>query len=318
MTGTAPETRAPAEAAAEPPGGRRRRDGQVSAAGALVRTARPKQWAKNVLVFAAPAAAGVLDDAGALADTIVAFVAFCLAASATYFFNDSRDAAADRLHPRKRHRAVAAGVVSPGTATATAVVLACIALGISFVASAELAAVVAGYLALTVAYTIWLKHEAVLDLAAVAAGFVLRLIAGGLAVGVPISEWFLIVAGAGSFFMVTGKRNAESLELGDGAAEHRAALDAYSPTFLLYLRALSSGVAVLAYCLWAFQEADTGAEPVWYELSIIPFVLGVLRYALLLDRGEGGAPEDLVLSDPPLLAVGVLWLAAFGIAVYAG
>lgn len=286
--------------------------------GGLVRTARPKQWTKNVLVLAAPAAAGVLDDADALVETIVAFTAFCLAASATYFFNDALDADADRLHPRKRHRAVAAGVVTVPSALAIAGVLAAAALVLSFAASTALAAVVAGYLALTVAYSLWLKHEAVLDLAAVAAGFVLRLIAGGLAVGVPISEWFLIVAGAGSFFMATGKRHAETLELGDGAAAHRASLEEYSPTFLLYLRALSSGVAVLAYCLWAFQEADVGAEPVWYELSIVPFVLGTLRYALLLDRGGGGAPEELVLSDRPLLAIGALWVVTFGVAVYAG
>jgi decaprenyl-phosphate phosphoribosyltransferase len=286
--------------------------------GALVRTARPKQWAKNVLVVAAPAAAGVLDEPEAIFDTAVAFIAFCLAASATYFFNDVRDAEADRGHPRKMNRAIAAGVVSEPLAIGVAVTLAVLAVLVSFAASWELAAVVGGYLVLTLAYSSWLKHEPVIDLACVAAGFVLRLIAGGLAVGVPISEWFLIVAAAGSLFMVTGKRSAELLELGDQAGEHRASLNSYSPSFLLYLRALSSGVALLGYCLWAFQSATAAHAPVWYQLSIVPFALGVLRYALLLDRGAGGAPEDLVLSDPHLLAIGVVWLVTFGIAVYAG
>jgi decaprenyl-phosphate phosphoribosyltransferase len=247
----------------------------------------------------------VLDEPEAIFDTAVAFVAFCLAASATYFFNDVRDAEADRGHPRKMNRAIAAGIISEPLAIGVAATLAVLAVLVSFAASWELAAVVGGY-------------EPVIDLACVAAGFVLRLIAGGLAVGVPISEWFLIVAAAGSLFMVTGKRSAELLELGDQAGEHRASLNSYSPSFLLYLRALSSGVALLGYCLWAFQSATAAQAPVWYQLSIVPFALGVLRYALLLDRGAGGAPEDLLLSDPHLLAIGVAWVVTFGIAVYAG
>jgi decaprenyl-phosphate phosphoribosyltransferase len=302
---------AEAEPAIEPSRGR----GFV---GALWRTARPKQWVKNLLVFAAPAAAGVLDDPSALAKTLVAFAAFSLTASGTYFLNDALDAEADRHHPRKRHRPVAAGEVSERTAIVSGVALFALGFGISFLASWQLAVVTACYMLLTVSYSLWLKHEAVVDLAAVAAGFVLRLIAGGLAVGVPISEWFLIVAGAGSFFVVTGKRSAEHLELGLDAAEHRRSLSGYSASFLLYLRAVSSGVAITAYCLWAFDSAHTTNAPVWYQLSIVPFVLGILRYALLLDRGEGGAPEDVALSDPPLAVIGVAWAVLFAIAVYAG
>jgi decaprenyl-phosphate phosphoribosyltransferase len=282
-----------------------------------LRLARPKQWIKNVLVVAAPAAAGVLGEPGPFFETCVAFVAFCLAASGTYYLNDAIDAPADRLHPTKQSRPVAAGEVSVRTAEIGGGVLIVAAIAVSFAARWELALVVGGYLVLTVTYSLWLKHEAVLDLAAVAAGFVLRTIAGGVAVGVPISPWFLIVAGAGSLFMVTGKRHAELLEL-DDAIGHRPALELYSKAFLSYVRAVASSVAILAYCLWAFERsADIGNE-LWFELSIVPFVLGILRYALLLEQGRGGAPEELVLSDRVLLAIGACWAAVFGFAVWGG
>jgi decaprenyl-phosphate phosphoribosyltransferase len=283
---------------------------------ALLVLARPKQWVKNVLVVAAPGAAGVLTEREAAIDTVVAFVCFCLVASSTYYLNDALDADADRLHPTKRLRPVAAGEVSVRTAIIGSVLLSVAAVGLSFVARPQLALVLLGYLALTIAYSTRLKHEPVLDLAAVAAGFVLRTIAGGVAVGVEISPWFLIVAGAGSFFMVTGKRHAELLELGDEASDHRPALDMYSRSFLGYVRAVASSVAILAYCLWAFEESDKVGDPKWFELSIVPFVLGILRYALLLEQGRGGAPEDLVLSDRVLLLIGAAWALIFAVAVH--
>jgi decaprenyl-phosphate phosphoribosyltransferase len=279
---------------------------------ALVKLARPKQWLKNVLVVAAPGAAGVLTEREAAKDTAVAFVCFCLVASATYYINDALDAESDRMHPTKRGRPVASGAVSVRTAIAGGVILSILALALSFLARPQLALVLVAYLVLTVAYSTWLKHEAVLDLAAVAAGFVLRAIAGGVAVGVPISPWFLIVAGAGSFFMVTGKRHAELLELGDDAAEIRPSLEMYSHS----LRALTSSVAVLAYCLWAFEVSDRVGDPTLFELSIVPFVLAILRYALLLEHGRGGAPEELVLSDRVLLVLGVIWAVTFALAVH--
>ena len=150
---------------------------------------------------------------------------------------------------------------------------------------------------------------------AVAAGFVLRTIAGGVAVGVEISPWFLIVAGAGSFFIVTGKRHAELLELGDDAAEVGPSLEMYSHEFLLYVRALTSSVAVLAYCLWAFEVSDRVGDPTWFELSIVPFVPAILRYALLLEQGRGGAPEELLLSDRTC-ARSAIWAVTFAVAVH--
>jgi decaprenyl-phosphate phosphoribosyltransferase len=284
---------------------------------AVIKTARPKQWTKNVLVFAAPAAAGVLDERDALLKTLVAFVAFCLAASGTYFINDANDAVADRLHPTKRHRPIAAGHLEPRLARIIAGVLIVLALAISApVNDGKLTAVIAGYLVVTFSYTLWLKHEPVIDLAAVAAGFVFRAIAGGVATGVPLSDWFLIVAGAGSLFVVTGKRHAEQVELGSDSLEHRRTLGEYSTAFLGYVRAVSSGVMVTAYCLWAFENAAASGDETWFRLSIVPFVIAILRYALVIDQGGGGAPEEVVLSDRVLQVVGLVWLVTFALGVH--
>jgi decaprenyl-phosphate phosphoribosyltransferase len=283
---------------------------------ALLRLARPKQWVKNVLVIAAPGAAGVLGEPKALWQTFVAFVCFCLAASGTYYLNDALDVEADRRHPVKRFRPIASGEVTLRTAYAGAAVLLAASIAFSFLARWQLVLVVGAYVILTLTYSKWLKHEAVLDLACVAAGFVLRTIAGGVAVGVSISPWFLIVAGSASLFMVTGKRHAELIELGDAASGHRRALSMYSRSFLSYVRAVASSVTVLAYCLWAFEKSSAVGSETWFELSIVPFVLGILRYALLLEQGQGGAPEEIVLSDRVLIGIGAVWALLFAVAVH--
>jgi decaprenyl-phosphate phosphoribosyltransferase len=281
----------------------------------LLQLARPRQWTKNVLVIAAPGAAGVLLEASSILKTAIALVCFCLAASGTYCWNDALDVQADRLHPKKRFRPVASGEVSVPTAKRFGVVLLAVAIALSFTATWHLALVVAAYEAITLAYSFWLKHEPVLDLATVAAGFVLRTVAGGVACGVSISNWFLIVAASGALFIVTGKRTAEHRELGEDASLHRRALAGYSMAYLGYVRAVSSSIAILAYCLWAFEASDRTGNPVWFQFAIIPFVLGVLRYALLLDHGEGGAPEEVVLHDRVLLIIGLAWVVCFAIAV---
>jgi decaprenyl-phosphate phosphoribosyltransferase len=284
---------------------------------AIVRTARPKQWTKNVLVFAAPAAAGVLDQRDALLKTLVAFIGFCLAASGTYFLNDANDAVADRLHPTKRLRPIAAGDLDVRTARIIAAVLVVLALLVTApINDFKLSGVIALYVVITLSYTMWLKYEPVIDLAAVAAGFVLRAIAGGVATSVPLSDWFLIVAGAGSLFIVTGKRHAEQVELGSDSFEHRRTLGEYSTAFLGYVRAVASGVMITAYCLWAFENAAATGDETWFRLSIVPFVIAVLRYALVIDQGGGGAPEEVVLSDRVLQIVGLIWLIFFAIGVH--
>jgi decaprenyl-phosphate phosphoribosyltransferase len=307
-------------------------DAPMSLTAAIVRTTRPRQWLKNVLVFAAPGAAGVLTHRTVLLDTTVAFVTFCLAASGTYFVNDALDVDADRVHPDKRLRPIAAGALAIRPAIGIGVGFMAAAVGLALLAGlGELALVLVIYLGVTVAYTLWLKHQPILDIAAVASGFVLRAIAGGVAASVPLSNWFLIVASSGSMLMVSGKRHAESVMLGDEGGEHRATLAAYSLPFLRYVRSVSSSVAMTAYFLWAFERAGTPTCPtlsaacprvatghgaLWFQLSVIPFALGILRYALLLDAGQGGAPEEVVLGDRSLQVFGLVLVAMFAVGLY--
>jgi decaprenyl-phosphate phosphoribosyltransferase len=286
-------------------------------AGAVLRLLRPRQWVKNLLVFAAPAAAGVLDEVSTLVHTTVVFAAFCLAASGTYCLNDAADAEADRLHPTKRFRPVASGAVSASTARVLGVVLLVASIGVGAATGGwEVPAVTLGYVALTTSYTYWLKHVAVVDIVVVAFGFVIRAVAGVAGTDIPISDWYLIVASFGSLFLVAGKRTTE-LRLGDGADGHRPALAAYTPSFLTYVRSVASGVTLLAYCLWAFEKAGVADAAVpWFELSIIPFALGILRYALILESDGDHAPEDIVLGDRALQAIGLAWAALIAAGVY--
>ncbi|MBW3574871.1 MAG: decaprenyl-phosphate phosphoribosyltransferase [Actinobacteria bacterium] len=282
----------------------------------LLRLLRPRQWSKNVLVFAAPGAAGVLTEADSLGATLVALLAFCLAASGTYCLNDASDVEADRLHSTKRNRPVASGIVPVRLAQLLGVVLVASGVLVGFATGSwKLPALTAGYVVLTTSYTLVLKRIAVLDIATVAAGFVVRALAGAVATEVPISDWFLVVASFGSLFMVAGKRSAE-LDHGGDVAGQRAVLSQYSTQFLVYVRAVSSGVVLLAYTLFALEKADVGGGFVWFELSIVPFTLAILRYALRLDQGGGGAPEDIVLGDRVLQALGLVWSVVFALGVY--
>lgn len=286
--------------------------------GGIVRELRPKQWIKNVLVFAAPVAAGLFDNRDTDLHALGAFGCFCAAASATYLLNDAMDIESDRRHPVKKNRPIAAGIVPVGLAYVLAVVLLAVAIGGSFLIRRDFGFTILAYLALTTVYSLWLKHMPILDIFAVAAGFVLRAIGGATATGLPISEWFFIVTSFGALFMVTGKRAGERAELGDDAATIRPALAAYSPQYLNYLKAVFSAGALITYCLWAFasaQESTNGS--VLFQLSIVPFAIAILRYALLLEQGKGAEPENLVLSDRTLLAAGAIWAIIYACAVYA-
>lgn len=288
-----------------------------SMATALLVAARPKQWAKNLLVFVAPAAAGVLSDPDPFLQTVVAFLAFCAAASGTYYLNDAADVEADRRHPVKRYRPVASGEMPVPLARALGAGLLAVGLLIAASRNMELLAVVAGYVALTTTYSYWLKHLAVIDLVVIASGFMLRATGGAVATEVPISDWFFIVASAVSVFVVGGKRLAELRTAGEDASDVRSTLGSYSTAYLGFVLAASGGIAILSYCLWAFEEAElltSGA--IWLQLSIIPFVTGVLRYALLIDAGGGGEPEELVLHDRTLQVVGLLWIVLFAVGIY--
>jgi decaprenyl-phosphate phosphoribosyltransferase len=284
----------------------------------LIRSLRPPQWAKNVLVFAAPVAAGVIDTPSVLRNTILAFVAYCAAASGTYLLNDSSDVESDRQHPTKRNRPIAAGIVPVPIAVVLGVVLIAGALALGFAVNRNLGLTLLAYLALTTTYTFWLKHIPIYDIVAVAAGFVLRAVAGATATGVPISEWFFIVTSFGALFMVSGKREGERHLLKGDASAVRATLGVYTAGYLAYLRSVASGVVLVGYCLWAFESANEsmGNADIWFQLSVVPFAIAILRYALLLDRGEGGEPEKLVMSDRPLLLAGAAWAMIYAYGTY--
>jgi decaprenyl-phosphate phosphoribosyltransferase len=281
----------------------------------LLTTARPRQWSKNALVLVAPLAGGVLLESTVIASVVAAFVAFVMASASIYLVNDTLDREADRLHPVKRHRPVAAGQVRPQVALATAAVLGLGSVVLATAVDLDLLATVAVYLVLQLAYALWLKHVAVLDIAIVSSGFLLRAIAGGVAADVPLSQWFLLVAAFGSLFMVAGKRYSELMTLG-AAGGTRRSLNDYSDSYLRFVWSLAAAVAVTAYSLWAFELVPTGHVN-WQAISIAPFVVGILRYAVDVDRGLAGEPEDAVARDRVLQLVGLVWVVLFALGVYA-
>ena len=291
----------------------------------LLRLSRPRQWIKNLLVFVAPGAAGVLLHGTVLWHAAAAFGIFCLAASGTYYLNDALDADADRIHPTKRFRPVAAGVVPVALAVALGIMMLVASVGFgAWLAGWHLSAVMGTYVAVQLAYSSGLKNEPILDLACVSAGFILRAVAGGVATSVPLSNWFLIVVSFGSLLIVTGKRSGEKQLLAEDDTDHTAVrhtLGLYTPTFLRSVRTLSAAVTVSAYCLWAFERArqvHPGHDPIWFQLTIIPFVIALLHVLRLLDSGAGAAPEELALHDHRLQIYGACWVILFAIGAYAG
>lgn len=281
---------------------------------ALLRACRPRQWIKNILVVAAPGAAGILARPDVGGKVALTFVCFCMLSSATYLLNDVHDREEDRHHPRRRTRPLASGELSVGLALAAALALAVGGLALAASLRLELAAVGAAYLALTGSYTLWWRNVAVADIAAVAGGFVLRALAGGVATSVAVSRWFMLVTSFGALFLVAGKRYAELCDSERGAST-RATLAAYSAQYLRFVIGLAATSATMAYCLWAFQRSHHGKLS-WYELTVIPFVLWLLRYALLVDRGDGQSPEELVLGDRFLVSMGAAWVVVFVCGVY--
>lgn len=283
----------------------------------LVRTARPRQWLKNGLVFAAPAAGGLLDDGVAMRHAVVTFVAFCLGASGLYFINDARDVEEDRLHPRKSRRPVAAGAVPVRLAAVLGVVAVAGALALAGLATnADTFLVLALYLGESILYTLWLKHEFVLDIALVATGFLLRAIAGGVATGANPSKWFLLAVSFGSLFVIAGKRLSEFVVLGEDRGDHRRALRGYSEQSLRSIVTMAATALLLTYCLWAFEQSEIAGHPILHQITIAPFLVAVLRYLVDVCAGNAGAPEEALLRDPVVLVSGTAWVALYLAAVY--
>ncbi|MCA1655650.1 MAG: decaprenyl-phosphate phosphoribosyltransferase [Pseudonocardiaceae bacterium] len=286
----------------------------------VIRTARPRQWVKNVLVLAAPFAAYAADPVFRLdvvLDAAVAFVAFCLAASAVYLVNDAIDVEADRAHPTKRNRPIAAGIVPVRVAYGLSVALFLASFAVSLVSSWRLLIVVGVYAAVQLGYCLGLKHQPVIDLCIVASGFLLRAIAGGAAAELPLSQWFLLVTAFGSLFMVAGKRYAEIVLFERTGAKIRASLSKYSASYLRFVWATSAAIMIMAYALWAFEiRQRTGTDSVWAVISIVPMVVAVLRYAVDVDSGNAGEPEDIAFGDRVLQVLGLSWVACVALSAF--
>lgn len=290
--------------------------------GGIVKAVRPRQWVKNVLVLAAPLAAGkdaasgayVLADATVVAHIAIAFVVFCMAASGIYLVNDALDVDADRAHPTKRFRPIAAGVVPVNLAYSLSVVLLVGSIAGSFLASWHLAVVMAVYIGIQLAYCFGLKHQAVLDICIVSSGFLLRAVAGGAAADIRLSQWFLLIMAFGSLFMAAGKRYAELKIALDTGAKIRKSLQYYTPTYLRFIWTLSATAVVVFYGLWAFETDHKHTQ--WFAISMIPFTIAVLRYAVDVDGGEAGEPEEIALGDRILQLLAIAWIGAVGVAVY--
>ncbi|HEY4452191.1 MAG TPA: decaprenyl-phosphate phosphoribosyltransferase [Solirubrobacteraceae bacterium] len=283
-------------------------------AAVLLRACRPRQWSKNLLVLAAPCAAGVIDTPLIAAQVAGAFAALCMISSATYLVNDVRDREQDRLHPRKRLRPVASGELAPAVAIRCAAALALLGVLLAIAVRPGLGAVAVGYLLLTGTYSLWLRRIVVLDILAIAAGFVLRAIAGGVATDVYLSRWFVIVTACCAIFLVAAKRYAELREQ-TAAGPARATLRLYSQDGLRLVLLAAASLGAIAYTGWAFTRP---AHLLWYGLSILPLVLWLARYAVLISSGAGQAPEELILRDRTLLALSVAWSLLFLGGVYVG
>lgn len=279
---------------------------RLTAGGVLV-AMRPRQWVKNLLVFGAPAAAGMLLDATVIYDAFLAFIAFTLAASGTYLINDSIDAPADRLHPTKRHRPIAAGVLSPRLAVFLgAVLFASALLPAAVIGREDFTTILLAYIVMSVSYSLWLKKIAVVDLVVVAAGFGLRAVGGAFAISVPLSQWFLIVSFFGALFVVAGKRFGEQRNLGSDAVRHRPTLSEYVDVYTQHVMTLSSGITLVGYGLWAYDHGYLAES--WFLASLMVLVMTLLRFALMVHTGVSDDPVEIVWRDRPLRVLTVIFL----------
>ncbi len=282
---------------------------------------RPKQWTKNGLVFIAfifslgetwhlSDPSGWLPLLGKAAAT---FALFCMVCGADYLVNDVRDRESDQLHPKKRLRPIAAGRLSPTTALIAAAVLVSMGLAGGFALEWRVGTVIGGYVVMMLAYSFYLKHVVLLDLMIIAAGFVLRAMAGALVIDVPISPWLYVVTALGALFLAINKRRAEMVLLKDSANEHRPILEEYTLPLLDQMASIVTGSTLVAYGLYTFTAP---ALPSNHSMMLtIPFVLyGIFRYLYLVHvRGEGGSPEDVLLKDAPLMLDILLWVGTSGL-----
>ena len=284
----------------------------------LIRTMRPHEWLKNVFVLAALVFAKRIFEPDDLLRSGLAFVCFCLISSAAYLFNDIRDRASDRQHPQKCHRSIASGALSVQVAVISAVVLAVVALSGGFYAHPHFGIVLLIYAVVNIAYTLYLKHVVILDVMAIATGFLLRAIGGAVAIQVSISSWFILCTLLLALFLCFAKRRQERALLKGEARNHRRVLENYSTQFLDQAIAIVTAGALVSYALYTMSpEVMEKLDSDHLNLTI-PFVIyGMLRYLYLMyTQSEGGNPASTVLGDAPLLIVCTLWLLTLGVLIY--
>lgn len=273
---------------------------------------RPEQWTKNLLVLAGVAFGGRLVDPGAVAVAGAAFVIFCALSGAVYLFNDVADREADQSHPLKRERPIASGRLPATTAVTAGIVFGAAAVAAAFAIGVQFGAVATAYLAALLAYSVALKHMVIIDVLMIAAGFVLRAVAGALAVQVPISHWLLVCTTLLALFLALSKRRHELVLLADGATDHRRILEEYSPYLLDQMIGVVTSSTLIAYTVYA-TSADTAERLGTGKLGLtIPFVLyGIFRYLYLVHQKRGGgSPAAMLLTDRPLLGCVALWAAS--------
>ena len=294
--------------------------GAPAASAVLLDQLRPRQWVKNLLVAAPVAAAGAIADPSMWWPLGVAFLAMCMAASSTYVVNDLHDIESDRHHEVKRARPLASGALTQRTGKVLAAFAAVVALALAGSMGWKPLAAIAVYLAVTYAYSFHLKHVPVVELVVVAIGFPLRAIFGGLATDTNLTTNFLLVVGSGAVFVVAAKRAAELIELGGDAADHRATLGTYSMGYLRLVQSVAMATMVVVYGLWTFGgEVSSSSESiVWFQFSLVPFVVALLRYAWLVDCGQAGAPEEVFLRDRTMKVLAVAWALLYGMGIALG
>jgi 4-hydroxybenzoate polyprenyltransferase len=291
---------------------------QLNPVQAFWRSLRPHQWTKNLVVFAAPALSKHLFERGPLEKSVLGFVIFCALSGTVYLLNDVADLERDRLHPRKRLRPIASGALSPRTAGLLALVLGFLSLGLAALLGWRFLLIAASYLALNIAYSFWLKEIVILDVLSISIGFVLRAVAGGVAIAVLVSDWLLVCTLLLAMFLALAKRRHELVSLTTSATGHRKILAEYSPYLLDQMISVVTASCLTAYAFYTMAP-DTVQKYRTERLAwTIPFVLyGIFRYLYLVHQKEkGGSPTDILVTDRPLLLNVFLWALALLWIVY--
>lgn len=283
--------------------------------GLIIKAMRPKQWAKNLVAYAPLLFSMHIHELHLLALATACVVSFCLVSGAVYLLNDVLDADADRLHPTKRNRPIASGKLPAPIALTACVIAVCIGIAISFLVRPTLAVVTLSYFALSLSYTTVLKHTVILDVFAIAGGFVLRAVAGAVAVSVPTSGWFLLCTSLGALFLALEKRRQELNVLGDKSLAHRRSLGLYSKELLDRLESIIVPSVVTSYAFYSFQSSHGEAM-----LLTVPFVLyGVMRYKFLsVNSTITGSPEEVLFKDKAIQTTIILWVATCALVIYQG